>query len=317
MKSSLQDDFKKRLYYQLLYLRRAEERIAADYVKCRMKFPLHLYIGHEAVAVGMCAALKREDKVFPYYRSHGWYLAKGGHLNKMVAELRGREDGCSKGLGGSMHLIDLEAGVMGSSAIVAGTIAHAAGAAWALRFQNKDSVCVASFGDGAAEEGVFYETLNIAALKRLPIVFVCENNLYAANMPIRRSRQQLEIFKHAASAGMEGVRVDGNDVQAVYEEASRAVSRAREGKGPTLIECMTYRMLEHCGVNEDYHLGYRAPEEGSHWRSADPLLRACDFVTAEEGRRMESEIVALLDAAFAFAESSPFPQTLPVEVFNQ
>ena len=216
-----------------------------------------------------------------------------------------------------MHLIDLEAGVMGSSAIVAGTIAHAAGAALALRFQNKDSVCVVSFGNGATEEGAFYETLNIAALKRLPILFVCENNLYAANMPIRQSRRQLEIFRHAASAGMEGVRVDGNDVHAVYEEARRAVSRARAGKGPTLMECMTYRMLEHCGVNEDYHLGYRTPDEGNEWRSMDPLLKARDFVTAEESRRMDSEIAALLDAAFAFAKSSPFPQKLAIEVFEQ
>ena len=132
MKNGLPNDFQKRLYYQLLYLRRTEERIAADYVKCGMRFPLHLCVGHEAIAAGTCAALKREDLVFPYYRSHGWYLAKGGDLNKMVAELHGREDGCSKGLGGSMHLIDLEAGVMGSSAIVAGTIAHAAGAAYNL-----------------------------------------------------------------------------------------------------------------------------------------------------------------------------------------
>lgn len=314
MKSSSEKSFRNQLYHQLLYLRRAEERIAADYAQHQMKFPLHLYIGHEAIAVGVCAALKRQDLVFPYYRSHGWYLAKGGDLNKMVAELYGKQGGCSKGFGGSMHLIDAEAGVMGSSAIVGGTIAHAAGAALALCLKNKDSVCVASFGDGATEEGVFYETLNFAALKKLPIIFVCENNLYAANMPIGKSRAQLEIFRHAASAGMEGVRVDGNDVCDVYEEARGAVLRARAGEGPTLIECMTYRLIEHCGVNEDYHLGYRTPDEGDRWKSKDPLLKARDFVSAEENIRMEAEIGARIDAALAFAKSSPFPNELLTEV---
>ena len=316
MKKASEKKFKNSLYYQLLYLRRAEERIAADYVSSGMRSPLHLYIGHEAVAVGICSELKKEDLVFPYYRSHGWYLAKGGNLNKLVAELHGKEDGCSKGLGGSMHLIDLEAGIMGSSAIVAGTIAHAVGAALALRFQNKDAVCVASFGDGAAEEGAFYEALNFAALKKLPVIFVCENNLYAANTPMDQRRAQPEIFRHGPSAGMEGVRVDGNDVLAVCKEAERAVARARSGQGPTLMECMTYRLVEHCGVNEDYHLGYRAPEEGKEWKRRDPLAKASGFVAPEESRQMDAEIAAQLDAALAFAEASPFPSKLIEEVFQ-
>ena len=197
MTNELGAELKKQLYYRLLLLRRVEERIIANYPNREMRSPPHLYMGHEAVAVGVCAALKKDDLVFPYYRSHGWYLAKGGNLNEMMAELFGREGGCSKGWGGSMHLIDLKAGVTGTSAIVAGTLSHAAGAAFARRYQGKDSVCVVSFGDGAIEEGVFHETLNFASLRKLPVLFVCENNLYATNTHISQRQAQTEIFKHA------------------------------------------------------------------------------------------------------------------------
>ena len=313
MTKDLGADFKKQLYYRLLLLRRVEERIVANYAHREMRSPTHLYMGHEAVAVGVSAALKREDLVFPYYRSHGWYLAKGGDLNEMMAELYGRENGCSKAWGGSMHLIHLKAGVMGTSAIVAGTISHAAGAAFALRYQGKDSVCVASFGDGAIEEGVFHETLNFAALRKLPVLFVCENNLYATNTHIRERQAQPEIFKRAESYGLPGVRIDGNDVRAVYEETLRALSRARKGEGPTLIECMTYRYFEHCGVSEDFQLGYRTEQEAKEWHARDPLIKAKDFVNEKERSRMDAEIAALIDAAFAHAKSSPFPQTLVTE----
>ena len=304
---------KRQLYYRLLLLRRVEERIVANYPNREMRSPPHLYMGHEAVAVGVCSALKREDFVYPYYRSHGWYLAKGGDLNRMMAELHGKETGCSKGWGGSMHVIDLKAGVMGTSAIVAGTISHAAGAALALRLQGKQSVCAVSFGDGAIEEGVFHETLNFVALRKLPVLFICENNLYATNTHIRDRQAQTEIFKRAESYGMPGVRIDGNDVQAVHNEAARAVSRARKGEGPTLIECMTYRYLEHCGVYEDFQLGYRTEQEAKEWHAKDPLKRAGDFVSEKESLRMEAEIAAAIDAAFAYAKSSPFPKMLVTE----
>ena len=286
MKKSL-TDLKKELYYTLLLLRRAEERIVAHYAEREMRSPPHLYMGHEAVAVGVCSVLKQEDIIFPYYRSHGWYLAKGGDLNKMMAELYGREDGCSKGWGGSMHLIDLKANVMGTSAIVAGTISHAAGAALALRLQGKKAVCAVSFGDGAIEEGVFHETLNFAALRKLPVLFICENNLYATNTHIRDRQAQPEIYKRAESYGMPGVRIDGNDVMAVHEEAARAVARAQKGDGPTLIECMTYRYLEHCGINEDLDLGYRTEQEIKDWRAKDPLKRAENFVEEKERKQRE------------------------------
>jgi TPP-dependent pyruvate/acetoin dehydrogenase alpha subunit len=306
-------DLKKRLYYRLLLLRRLEERIIADYPAKEMRSPSHLYMGHEAIAVGVCEALDKDDIVYPYYRSHGWYLAKGGDLKAMVAELHGRENGCSKGWGGSMHLIELKAGVMGTSAIVAGTVSHAAGAALAFCLQGKKSVCAVSFGDGAVEEGVFHETLNMAALRKLPVLFICENNLYATNTHIRYRQAQTEIFRRAESYGIPGVRIDGNDVLAVYEEAQRAVRRARKGEGPTLIECMTYRYLEHCGVNGDLYLGYRTEEEVKEWHARDPLLKAACFLSEKEKSQMDTEIKAAIDAAFLYAKASPFPQALVTE----
>ncbi len=297
----------------MLLLRRVEERIISDYPQREMKSPPHLYMGHEAVAVGVCAALAKEDLVYPYYRSHGWYLAKGGDLNAMISELHGRENGCSKGWGGSMHLIELKAGVMGTSAIVAGTISHAAGAALAFSIQGKKTICAVSFGDGAVEEGVFHETLNFAALRKLPVLFICENNLYATNTHIRERQAQTEIFRQAESYGIPGVRVDGNDVLAVYDAASKAVSRARGAEGSTLIECMTYRYLEHCGVNEDLYLGYRSEAELKAWHEKDPLKKAKDLVSDADKTNMDTEIKNAIDAAFKHARSSSFPKHLVTE----
>jgi TPP-dependent pyruvate/acetoin dehydrogenase alpha subunit len=299
----------------MLLIRRVEERIKADYHLREMRSPPHLYMGHEAVAVGVSAALRADDLVFPYYRSHGWYLAKGGDLRAMMAELFGRETGCSRGWGGSMHLIDLRAGVMGTSAIVGGTIPQAAGAALTFRMRGQSSIAVVSFGDGATEEGVFHETLNFAALRKLPLVFVCENNLYATNTHIRDRQARPEIWTHAARFGIPGVQADGNDVLAVHSEARKAVARARRGRGPTLLEFRTYRLLEHCGVNEDHHLGYRTLAEVRRWRARGPLERARRFVTPAEVQQMTAEIDARIDDAFAYARSSPFPAALvPVEI---
>ena len=297
----------------MLLLRRVEERIISEYPRREMKSPPHLYMGHEAVASGVCENLKKEDLVYPYYRSHGWYLAKGGDLNAMMAELHGRVNGCSRGWGGSMHLIELNAGVMGTSAIVAGTISHAAGAALSFQILGKKLVSVVSFGDGAVEEGVFHETLNFASLRKLPVIFICENNLYATNTHIRLRQGQTEVFRQAESYGMAGVRVDGNNVLAVHEAASKAIERARRGEGPTLIECLTYRYLEHCGINEDLHLGYRSEAELKEWHANDPLKRAESFVTSAEKSKMDAEIKSVIDAAFEYAKASPFPTELVTE----
>ncbi|MDX2097256.1 MAG: thiamine pyrophosphate-dependent dehydrogenase E1 component subunit alpha [Leptolyngbyaceae cyanobacterium bins.59] len=303
-------DFKRDLYYRMLLLRKAEESIIANYAQREMRSPPHMYIGHEAVAVGVCAALRKDDVIFPYYRSHGWYLAKGGDLKAMMAELHGRETGCSHGWGGSMHLIDIAAGVMGTSAIVAGTISHAAGAALAFKIRQQDRVAVVSFGDGATEEGVFHETLNFASLRKLPVIFICENNQYATNTHIRDRQAQPEIYRHAISHGMTGVRIDGNNVLGVYEETQKAVDRARRGEGPTLIEAMTYRIFEHCGVFTDYDLGYRTEEEAKEWQAKGPLEQAKDFVTEAEVAQMSADIEAQISEAFDYARSSPFPSVL-------
>lgn len=300
----------KSLYRQLLLLRRTEERIIEEYPKYEMRSPPHIYIGQEAVAVGTCAALLRGDSLFPYYRSHGWYLAKGGDIRAMIAELHGRETGCSRGWGGSMHLIDLAAGVMGTSAIVAGSMSHAVGAAVAFRARRLDKIAAVCFGDGATEEGVFHESLNFAQLRKLPVVFICENNLYATCTHISDRQAQPDIYKLAAGYGIPGVQVDGNDVRAVYSAASAAADRARRGDGPTLIECRTYRYIEHCGIFEDYQIGYRSTEEGSGWKARDPLVAMQGVVTDAERAQMETEIRTLIDDAFAFARASAFPTSL-------
>jgi pyruvate dehydrogenase E1 component alpha subunit len=301
---------KKALYRRLLLLRRTEERIVAEYPKYEMRSPPHIYMGQEAVAVGVCAALAKRDSLFPYYRSHGWYLAKGGDIRAMIAELHGRTTGCSGGWGGSMHLIDLKAGIMGTSAIVAGTISHAVGAALAFKAEKSDAIAVACFGDAGTEEGVFHEALNFAALHKLPMVFICENNLYATNTHIRFRQALPNIYRFAATYGIHGSQADGNDVLKVHAEASRAVARARQGEGPSLLEFPTYRYLVHCGVFDDYDLGYRTADEANHWKARDPLLKAQNLVTPEERERMETEIRQTVDDAFEFARKSPFPASL-------
>jgi TPP-dependent pyruvate/acetoin dehydrogenase alpha subunit len=313
MAKTVSADLGKKLYRDMLRIRRFEERIKAVYHLREMRSPPHLCMGHEAVAVGVCAALRNSDVIYPYYRSHGWYLAKGGNLKAMMAELYGRETGCSRGWGGSMHLIDLAAGVMGTSAIVAGTISHAAGAALTFRMRGQDSVSVAIFGDGATEEGVFHETMNFAALRKLPVIFVCENNLYATNTHIRDRQAQTEIYRHAERFGVPGIQADGNDAFAVHAHATQALARARRGEGPTLIEFHTYRIFEHCGVNEDNDLGYRTPEEVNSWRARGPLERGRHLVTDDELTRMTGEIEAEIDAACNYARSAPWPTSLSLE----
>jgi TPP-dependent pyruvate/acetoin dehydrogenase alpha subunit len=299
-----------RLYYRMLLLRRVEERIVALYPEQEIKSPTHFYIGHEAVAAGVCEVLENEDVVFPYYRSHGWYLAKNGDLNAMMAELYGKATGCSKGWGGSMHLIDLKAGVMGTSAIVGGAIPHAAGAAFAMKARGEKSVSVVAHGDGAVEEGVFHETMNFSALRNLPVIFICENNLYAVNTPISERQVQPDLHKYAAQYGIVSKCLDGNDIEAVYRAASEAVAHVRGGGGPVFLECRTYRLLEHVGPTDDTHLQYRAALEVEEWRERDPLVIARHLVSDSKVAEMSREIDEKIDKALEFALSSPYPTSL-------
>ena len=297
-------------FYRALYrIRRVEEEIAAVYPTDKIKSPVHLSIGQEAVSVGVCEALRPDDVVFGSYRSHALYLAKGGNLRRMIAELYGKADGCAKGKGGSMHLIDIEARVMGASAVVGTTIPQAVGFAYALKLQRKDSVVASFFGDGAVDEGVFHESLNFAALKGLPIIFVCENNRYAIHTH-QLKRQKLDnICDRARAHGLPAEQIPNNDVQGIYERISQSVGQLRAGSaGPVFFECLTYRLKEHVGPNDDFQLGYRTREEAEAWVKSDPIEQLRDHLDAAERRRIEMEVEDEIKDAFAFAEQSPWPE---------
>lgn len=298
------------LYAKVLKIRMVEEAIALEYPKGEMKTPIHLCTGQEANPAGVCQALTDEDMVFAYYRSHGWYLAKGGHLERMVHEFYGKATGCSKGFGGSMHLIDLEKGFAGTTAIVAAAQAHAVGAAFTFKSRKQSRIAVTSFGDGATEEGIFQESLMFASLRKLPVVFICENNGLATNTWIKYRQPNQPIYQRAAGFGVHSVQVDGNDAVAVYQAANEAVTRARAGEGPSFIECMTYRMLEHCGPNNDINLGFRDEAEMAAWKQKDPLQRLEKQVSAALRERLQKEYRLEIETAMANARKAPFPTQL-------
>ena len=296
-----------RLYRGLFRIRRAEEEIARIYPSDQIKSPVHLSIGQEAVAVGVCDALRADDAVFGTYRGHATYLAKGGDLPAMLAELYGKDTGCARGKGGSMHLIDPDHGVMGTSAVVATTIPHAVGYAYAQRYRRTDRVTVSFFGDGATEEGAYHESLNFAALKRLPVLFVCENNDFAIHSRLLDRRSSHNIAAQAAAYGLAAERIEDNDVLRIRERAVEAVAALRAGGGPRLLECMTYRWKEHVGPNDDFALGYRTPEEARPWIENDQVRRVGAMLDAAVKRGIEAEVEAELRQAIEFAERSPFP----------
>ena len=304
----------KRLYEVMLRIRLAEERIAELYPEQEMRCPVHLSIGQEAAAAGVCGALWAGDRAFSGHRSHGHYIALGGDLKAMFAELYGKATGCAGGRGGSMHLVDLGVGFVGATSIVGSTIPIAVGAAFAASMRDEDRATVSFFGDAAVEEGVFHEAANFAVLKGLPVVFVCENNLYSVYSPLSvRQPAGREIYAQAASYGMESHQADGNDVLEVHRLARAAVEKARAGDGPTFLELLTYRWREHCGPNYDNDLGYRTEEEFLEWKKRDPVellrLRLVEsgLMSGEEAEAMAKRIGAEIDDAVEFAKSSPFP----------
>ena len=318
-------DTLRQMYVTMLKMRRFEEKVAELLLgEPEIRCPVHLYTGQEAVAAGVCANLHNDDYVFSTHRSHGHYIAKGGDLNALMAELFGKVGGCSGGRGGSMHLAAPEIGFPGSSAIVAGTIPLAVGAALASKIRKKDTVSVVFFGEGAVNEGVWYESLNFAALKKLPVIFVCENNLYVTHMPIDACLSGTDIHRKAQAFGMPGVRLDGNNVVEVYQAAGKAIQEARQGKGPMLLECLTYRWRGHVGPHYDLEKGLRSEEELKRWMQRCPLqqlekiLLDNKFITMVEKERLYQDIDGQVETALDFARQSPYPEesTLLKDVFS-
>jgi len=290
-----------------------EERAKKLYKSGRMEGnflgALHSYIGEEAIAVGVCAALRRDDYVVSTHRGHGHCIAKGGDLKRILAELHGKETGYSHGRGGSMHLFDLEMGFLGGNGIVGGGLPIAVGAAFSSQYKETDRVTVCFFGDGAASQGTFHESLNIASLWKLPLIFVCENNQYAVTTPASETISIPDIGDRAFAYGIPGKVIDGNDVLLVYDTVFEAVDRARVGEGPTLIECKTYRWDPHCFVIPET----RAKEEIEDWKKKDPVSRfekkllGEKIITDEDVRTLRFKVMKEIDKAEDFAKNSPYP----------
>lgn len=306
---------KQDLFFKMLRIRMIEEAIADRYSEQNMRCPTHLSIGQEAIAVGVSEALSPEDFVMSNHRAHAHYLAKGGDLKKMIAEIHGKKTGCCLGRGGSMHLVDLSVGMYGSTPIVANSIPVATGLAFSSFLQNDKHLSVSYFGEGATEEGVFGECLNFAALKNLPILYVCEDNLYSVYSPIDvRQAKTRDLCKIAEAHGMFAKEGNGNDVVESYTIAKEAIDSIRNGNGPAFIKLNTYRFREHCGPNYDTDLGYRSVDEFETHLEKCPIKQTQKELI-EEGALTEEtiymrwqEIEKEIDDAFTFAKESPFPE---------
>ena len=308
---NLPPDKQREMLRQMLTIRRFEERASADYHAGKIYGVVHCYIGEEAVAVGICTALDGRDRIISTHRGHGHCIAKGADLNRMMAELYGRQTGYCKGKGGSMHIADFGIGMLGANGIVAGGIAIVTGAGLAAQMEGKGGVAVSFFGDGASNAGPFHECLNIAATWKLPMLYVCENNMYAAQTAAAATHALSDVAARAAGYGIPGIVVDGNDIVAVHQAAIRAVDRARSGGGPTLIECKTYRQRGH--TERKGQPDPRDKGEIAAWTQKDPIallerqLRDQGDLDDAELRTIERDVMAALEAAVAFADASPFP----------
>lgn len=322
--TSVSNETKLALMRAMLRARRFGEKIVDVYGAQDMKTPVHLSIGEEAIAAGVCLDLKPEDYLFTTHRSHAHLLSKGASMTAMVAELYGLAGGCSGGKGGSMHLLDTAVSCMGASAIVGGSIPLGAGAALASRFRGDGRISVSFFGDGASEEGLFHESLNFASLKKLPVLFVCENNSYATNSHIRARQPHFEIARHAESYDIPAVALDGNDVLAVHAAAAGAVSHIRAGKGPFFLECKTYRWKGHVGPECDYLKGCRPKEELDQWLERCPVkafkdaLLKSGLLTMPAYDAMLKEIDDEISEAWRTARAGkmPSPEDLYKDVYH-
>ncbi len=305
-------------YRQMLTIRVFEEKALQMYSLNKIYGSLHLYIGEEAVAVGVCSTLKRDDYITSTHRGHGHCIAKGGDLNRMMAELLGKETGYCKGKGGSMHITDINLGHLGANGIVGGGLAIATGAALVIKIiKDTDQVVVCFFGDGALNIGEFHESLNLASLWKLPVIFVCENNLYALSNPLDKASSQIDIAKRAIAYKMPGVVVDGMDILAVRRVTQIAVKRAREGDGPTLIMANTYRFFGHSRSDPCI---YRTKEEEDKWKNKCPLktfsrkLIKEKVATKDSLSKIKEEILHEVNEAVEFADNSPCPKIEELEL---
>jgi len=304
------------LYKTMLRIRFAEEKLVEPILEGTVRCPVHLYSGEEAIASGICANLQDSDFIFGNHRSHGHYLAKGGDLKKMMAEIYCKETGCSGGRGGSMHLICPEKGILGIAPIVAGTISLALGTAMASSIRKDGNVTISFFGDGATGEGVLYEAMNFASIKKLPIIFACENNLYSTHLPIQEIRAKNTIVDIANPFNMQSYQVDGNNVIEVYEASREAVERCRSGNGPVFMEFLTYRYRGHVGPDDNIqgtHTDIRPKEELHLWLKKDPILQLEKYLldnslmnesTMTEYKKVVSDEI---NEAVKYAVESKFP----------
>ena len=311
---SLDAEFSRELLGKMKVIRFVEEGIADRYPKGTMRCPTHLSIGQEAAAVGVGAALTDEDLAVSSHRAHAHYMAKGGDVKAMLAEIYGKEAGCCGGKGGSMHLIDRAVGFTGSTAIVGNSIPLGVGLGLSLQLKKSKNISVTYFGDGSVEEGSFYESVNFAVVRNLPVLFVCENNFYSVYSPLSvRQPKDREIYKMVEGLGVRTSIADGNNIEDTYRSAKNAVEYIRTHGGPFFLELTTYRWREHCGPAFDNHIGYRTEQEFEEWRSKDPIfnyeaiLKERGFITEGEINQMDSEILDRVNADFEFAENAPFP----------
>jgi TPP-dependent pyruvate/acetoin dehydrogenase alpha subunit len=297
-----------RIYQKLQLIRRVEEEVARIYPTEKIKSPVHLSIRQEAVAVGVCDPLRADDVVSGTYRSHAAYIAKGGDIPAIFAELYGKGTGCARGKGGSMHIADMGHHILGTSAVVGTTVPIAVGYALALQREGAGRLAVAFFGDGATEEGVFHESLNFAALHKLPVLFVCENNGYAIHTPLSKRWATPRLCERVATYGISTHYVPDSDVLSIWKTANQAYDAIRSGTGPVFIECKTYRWKEHVGPGDDYQAGYRSRTDLGPWIANDQIAIIGAKLDPDLKTSLDAEIESEIAAAIDFAETSPFPE---------
>jgi len=305
------------LFHQMYRIRMVEEEISRRYPEGKIRCPVHLSTGQESIPAAFSLSIKKNDFVVSTHRGHAHYLAKGGNLNAMIAEIYGKETGCSKGKGGSMHLIDLNVNFMGTSAIVGNSIPVGVGLALSAQLKGTDQISCIFLGDGAVEEGVFYESVNFAATRKLPVLFICENNLYSVYSPLAvRQPEGRSIAKMVEAIGVETGTCNGDDIYSSQKLMQQSVNKVRSGKGPYFLEFSTYRWREHCGHDFDNDLGYRSEKEFLEWKAKDPLLNLEESLhkagkdLSKKVDSIKASINSEVIAAFEFAESSKFPDQL-------